>query len=220
MDAEAVKQSLEDSGLRCTPQRYAVTSFLMDHSGHPTAAEIFEAVNRLDPRSSRATIYKSLRDLVQAGLVREVAVEGRAARFDAERHPASPLHLRSAAAMLRTWNGTTCPSRPRAPSVKEFFVNANSLSAGSAPSAHRGTVPVKYRLTNSKDSGTWKPILLLPQQGPVDPEKQQQIYYPHRRRMPGSAGARRHTVAGAPTNAGWWPEQLNLKILHQTLRSV
>src|SRR5438046_753092 len=28
-------------------------------------------------------------------------------------------------------------------------------------------------------------------------------------------GARRHTVAGAPTNAGWWPNQLNLKILHQ-----
>ena len=29
------------------------------------------------------------------------------------------------------------------------------------------------------------------------------------------AGPRRHTVAGAPTNAGWWPDQLNLKILHQ-----
>ncbi len=28
-------------------------------------------------------------------------------------------------------------------------------------------------------------------------------------------GARRHTVAGAPTNAGCWPDQLNLKILHQ-----
>jgi catalase-peroxidase len=25
----------------------------------------------------------------------------------------------------------------------------------------------------------------------------------------------RHTVAAAPTNAGWWPSQLNLKILHQ-----
>ena len=29
------------------------------------------------------------------------------------------------------------------------------------------------------------------------------------------SGAHRHTVAGAPTNAGWWPNQLNLKILHQ-----
>jgi Fur family peroxide stress response transcriptional regulator len=84
MDAEAIKRSLEASGLRCTPQRYAVMAFLMEHNRHPTAVEIFEAVNRVDPRSSRATTYNNLRDLVQAGLVREVAVEGRAARFDAK----------------------------------------------------------------------------------------------------------------------------------------
>ena len=84
MDAKAIKRSLEGSGLRCTPQRYAVMAFLMKHTSHPTAAEIFEAVNRADPRCSRATTYNNLRDLVQAGLVREVAVEGRAARFDAK----------------------------------------------------------------------------------------------------------------------------------------
>src|SRR2546429_5047319 len=84
MDAAAIKRSLESSGLRCTPQRYAVMAFLMEHTRHPTAAEIFEAVNRVDPRSSRATTYNNLRDLVQAGLVREGAVEGRAARFDAK----------------------------------------------------------------------------------------------------------------------------------------
>jgi Fur family peroxide stress response transcriptional regulator len=58
-------------------------AFLMENASHPTAAEIFKAVNRADPRCSRATTYNNLRDLVQAGLVREVAVEGRAARFDA-----------------------------------------------------------------------------------------------------------------------------------------
>ena len=84
MDAEAIKRSLQGSGLRCTPQRHAVMAFLMEHPGHPTAAEIFEAVNRVDPRSSRATTYNNLRDLVKAGLVREVAVEGRAGRFDLE----------------------------------------------------------------------------------------------------------------------------------------
>ena len=84
MEAKAVKRSLEASGLRCTAQRYAVMAFLMEQQSHPTAAEIFEAVNRADPRSSRATTYNNLRDLVQAGLVREVAAEGRAARFDAK----------------------------------------------------------------------------------------------------------------------------------------
>src|ERR1700723_3874727 len=84
MDAEAIQRSLGASGLRCTPQRYAVMAFLMEHHQHPTAAEIFEAVNRVDPRSSRGTTYNNLRDLVQAVLVREVAVQGRAARFDAK----------------------------------------------------------------------------------------------------------------------------------------
>ena len=84
MDAEAIKRSFDGSRLRCTPQRYAVMAFLMKHNRHPTAAEILEAVNRGDPGSSRATTYNNLRDLVQAGLVREVAVEGRAARFDAK----------------------------------------------------------------------------------------------------------------------------------------
>jgi len=82
MHAEEIKRSLEAGGLRCTPQRYAVMAFLAKHPSHPTAAEIFEAVNRVDPRCSRATTYNNLRDLVDAGLVREVAVEGRAARFD------------------------------------------------------------------------------------------------------------------------------------------
>jgi catalase-peroxidase len=34
-------------------------------------------------------------------------------------------------------------------------------------------------------------------------------------KCPVMGGARTHTVAGAPTNASWWPNQLNLKILHQ-----
>jgi Fur family transcriptional regulator, peroxide stress response regulator len=84
MDSDVIKRSLGGSGLRSTPQRYAVMAFLMGQAGHPAAAEIFEAVTRVDPRSSRATIYNNLRDLVQAGLVREVAMEGRAARFDAK----------------------------------------------------------------------------------------------------------------------------------------
>ena len=34
-------------------------------------------------------------------------------------------------------------------------------------------------------------------------------------KCPISGGARSHAVSGAQTNAAWWPEQLNLKILHQ-----
>ena len=36
-----------------------------------------------------------------------------------------------------------------------------------------------------------------------------------RTKCPFSGGARKHAIAEAPTNADWWPNQLNLKILHQ-----
>ena len=81
-DVETVRSLLDVNGVKFTPQRYSLVAFLMENASHPTAVEIFEGVNRLDPRSSKATVYRNLRDLVDAGLVREVAVEGRSARFD------------------------------------------------------------------------------------------------------------------------------------------
>lgn len=75
--------AFESGSLRRTPQRYAVLAYLTQSRRHPTAEEIFHAVNRFDPRSSRATVYNSLHALVEAGLIREVRVEGNAARYDA-----------------------------------------------------------------------------------------------------------------------------------------
>jgi Fe2+ or Zn2+ uptake regulation protein len=75
------------AALRPTAQRYAVLEFLARRPIHATADEIYRAVNRSDPRASRATVYNSLRSLARAGLVREVISEGKAARFDASLHP-------------------------------------------------------------------------------------------------------------------------------------
>ena len=37
----------------------------------------------------------------------------------------------------------------------------------------------------------------------------------HESKCPFSAGSNKQTLAGTPTNVNWWPNQLNLKILHQ-----
>jgi Fur family peroxide stress response transcriptional regulator len=83
-----IEKLLRTRGLRSTTQRRVVLEFLWRHRIHATADEIFAAVNRAVPRASRATIYNNIRDLVEAGLVREVTADGRAARYDAcvERH--------------------------------------------------------------------------------------------------------------------------------------
>jgi catalase-peroxidase len=49
--------------------------------------------------------------------------------------------------------------------------------------------------------------------GASTPEKQENIL--SEAKCPVTGGARRHTSVGAHTNADWWPNQLNLKILHQ-----
>ena len=141
MHAQAIKRAFAGSRLRCTPQRYAVMAFLMERNTHPTAADIFEAVNRMDPRSSRATTYNNLRDLVRAGLVREVAAEGRAARFDAKgmRHH----HLicdRCGDVEDLDWYDVP---RPASGSFgKRVLREWNSFSGGSVRSALRAARPV------------------------------------------------------------------------------
>jgi Fur family peroxide stress response transcriptional regulator len=79
-------EAFRAAALRPTAQRYAVLEFLARRPVHATAEQLYRAVNRTVPRTSRATVYNSLRSLAQAGLVREVVSEGRAARFDARLH--------------------------------------------------------------------------------------------------------------------------------------
>jgi Fur family peroxide stress response transcriptional regulator len=74
------------AGLRSTPQRRAMLRCLSDSPVHATAEEILVALNRTDPRASRATVYNNLRALEGAGLVREVVSVGKAARFDVNFH--------------------------------------------------------------------------------------------------------------------------------------
>lgn len=83
-EVNPTKQALGASSLRLTPQRQAVLECLVRSKRHPTAEEIFHGVNG----TSRATVYNNLRALARAGLVREMAVPGKAARFEAhlERH--------------------------------------------------------------------------------------------------------------------------------------
>src|SRR5690242_15704336 len=81
--ANQIRQEFQRLGLRCTPQRYAMLQYLMRHAGHPTADQIFRAINRSDPRSSRATIYNSLHALTEAGVVTAVALDAGPVRYEA-----------------------------------------------------------------------------------------------------------------------------------------
>ncbi|MGF1491449.1 MAG: Fur family transcriptional regulator [Microcoleaceae cyanobacterium] len=81
--ADEIIKILKSKGLRVTPQRFAVYSYLQSTRSHPTAEQILVALNENQPVSSQATIYSTLQTLREVGLVREVLLEEGVSRYDA-----------------------------------------------------------------------------------------------------------------------------------------
>lgn len=75
---------LKESGVRMTPQRHAILSFLLTTKNHPTADEIYRSLERSFPSMSVATIYNNLRVFIDSGLIRELTYGDDASRFDAD----------------------------------------------------------------------------------------------------------------------------------------
>ncbi|GGD20578.1 peroxide operon regulator [Pontibacillus salipaludis] len=74
--------TLKDSGVRITPQRHAVLEFLIDSMSHPTADDIYKALESKFPNMSVATVYNNLRVFREIGLVRELTYGDSSSRFD------------------------------------------------------------------------------------------------------------------------------------------
>lgn len=78
--------TLKESGARITPQRHAVLDYLLNSMTHPTADEIYKALEGKFPNMSVATVYNNLRVLREKGLVRELTYGDASSRFDCNTH--------------------------------------------------------------------------------------------------------------------------------------
>ena len=83
MASETLRRIFEEKGLKVTPQRVVIAEYLMGTESHPTADEVFQAVEATFPAISRATVYNTLNTLVEADLVRAVSTEPGVTRYDA-----------------------------------------------------------------------------------------------------------------------------------------
>lgn len=81
------KELLNQKGVKLTSQRLVITEYLMQTHEHPTADEILAGVAEMLPMAlSRATVYNTLKALVDAGVIREVLTEPGRTRYDANTH--------------------------------------------------------------------------------------------------------------------------------------
>jgi Fur family iron response transcriptional regulator len=78
-----VQDMLRDAGLRPTRQRVALAELLYSRGNRHVSAELLhEEAEAADVAVSLATVYNTLHQFTEAGLLREVAVEGTKTYFD------------------------------------------------------------------------------------------------------------------------------------------
>ncbi len=78
-----LRRRLRDSGLRPTRQRVGLGWILFAKGDrHVTAEMLFDEANRARVPVSLATVYNTLHQFTEAGLLREVAVDGAKTYFD------------------------------------------------------------------------------------------------------------------------------------------
>ncbi|MGJ8624792.1 MAG: Fur family transcriptional regulator Irr [Yoonia sp.] len=77
-------QWLSGAGLRPTRQRMALAGLLVGdgHDRHVTAESLFDAAAGTGEKVSLATVYNTLRAFCDAGLLREITVDGSKSYFD------------------------------------------------------------------------------------------------------------------------------------------
>ena len=83
-------QQFEDlcrrQGLPRTVQRRAILEAVLGRDDHPTAEQVFAAVQAKLPGVSRTTVYRVLDTLVRVGVISRICHPGAAARFDHKVH--------------------------------------------------------------------------------------------------------------------------------------
>ncbi len=71
-DVKAMTRKLEEVGVQPTAQRITICHYVLCEADHPTAEDVKEWVDRRFPKISMATVYNTLKTLVEANLIREL----------------------------------------------------------------------------------------------------------------------------------------------------
>jgi Fur family peroxide stress response transcriptional regulator len=96
---DAISRTLRSRGLKVTPQRHAIYRELLGRHDHPSVECLRADLGQQGPAAAQATIYAALRALCDAGLVREVNLDGGVTRYDALTTPHHHFHCRRCGAI-------------------------------------------------------------------------------------------------------------------------
>lgn len=69
---ERFDEFIRQRGMRKTTQRDVIVEAAFENDDHFTAEELLEKAKKIDPKTSRATLYRTIALLVDCGLLREI----------------------------------------------------------------------------------------------------------------------------------------------------
>lgn len=81
-EQDIVEQHLRKSGFRWTSQRALIVRLALETHDHFTAEELLDRCRRVDPKVSRATVYRTLSVLEDAGFVEGLETLDGGRRFE------------------------------------------------------------------------------------------------------------------------------------------
>ena len=70
--------------IKLTPQRLAILGYLHENKQHPSAEDIYKAVQKQFPTMSFATVYNTLDALKNKGTVQELKIDPSKKRYDTD----------------------------------------------------------------------------------------------------------------------------------------
>lgn len=84
---------LSGKNLKLTSQRRLILDAFMDHGGHVSSEELYDAVKAKEPGIGQATVYRTLKLLYDAGIANEVFFGDGVSRYEPNREDEHHDHI-------------------------------------------------------------------------------------------------------------------------------
>lgn len=83
---ETVVNKLEEKGIRPSVQRMAILRYLLEHRTHPSIDEIYNQLSEQIPTLSLTTVYNTLEQFSEKGLIKAISIDGKVIHYDGYTH--------------------------------------------------------------------------------------------------------------------------------------
>ena len=84
--SSVIENKCTERGVRLTDQRKLIAQVMSQSTDHPDVDELHKRVNKLDPKISIATVYRTVKLFEEAGVVAKHDFKGNKARYEQAPH--------------------------------------------------------------------------------------------------------------------------------------